>query len=96
MMTFFYFAIALATSLLGVFYLLAIDEKRRRVLRTAQRIKIPRSTPTGWACVLLPGLILIFLGQISAFLAWFGAVTVCAWLIACKEPRSRQKLPSAK
>lgn len=88
MNTFLFSAAALVISLSAVMYLLAIDEKRRRVFRIAHRAKIPQSTLAGWAGILIPGLALIFLGQISAFLVWFGAVTVCAWLMARKRPRS--------
>lgn len=84
------FLCGLAVSIMGIAYLLSIDEKRRRVFRAGSASNLPRFKFGGWALVLLPALALISAGQISAFLAWFGAVTVCAWLIVSRAPLKRQ------
>ena len=80
---------ALAISVAAVVYLLIIDEKRSRVFRIQRTIVLPRSKAAGWVAALAPGIALIAAGQLSAFLAWFGAVTVCAWMIASRPPKAR-------
>ncbi len=83
------FAAALAVSITGLGYLLLIDEKRRRVFRVGRSFALPRSKVAGWLLVLVPGLCLVTIGQISAFLAWFGAVTICAWLMSARHPGTK-------
>ena len=80
------FLCALAVSLAAIWYLVQIDEKRRRVFRLRGKISLPRSKPAGWMLTLLPAMILLWLGELSAFLAWGGALMVIAWLIVSRVP----------
>jgi hypothetical protein len=80
------FLCALAVSLAAIWYLVQIDEKRRRVFRLRGKIPLPRSRPAGWMLTLLPATILLWLGELSAFLTWGGALMVMAWLIVSRVP----------
>lgn len=80
---------ALAVSVAAIAYLLIIDEKRSRVFRIQRATALPRSKAAGWIAAVAPGIALIAAGQLSAFLAWFGAVTVCAWMIVSRPPKAR-------
>ena len=86
-MTIGYSAGALAITLLAIAYLGLIDPKRRRVFATSSSKWLPHSRIGGWALVLFPGLFLILVGQLSAFLIWFGASTVASWGMAARRPR---------
>ena len=83
------FVAALALSIAGLCYLLLIDEKRRRVFRVERPFALPRSKAAGWLLVIVPGPSLMAIGQVSAFLAWCGAVTISAWLMAARRPCSK-------
>jgi hypothetical protein len=83
------FVAALALSIAGLCYVLLIDEKRRRVFRIQRSFALPRSKLAGWLMVLGPGIGLLTIGQVSAFLAWFGAVTTSAWLMAATRPGTK-------
>ena len=83
------FVAALAVSIAGLSYLLLIDEKRQRVFRVERSLVLPRSKAAGWAIVLAPSACLVVIGQVSAFLAWFGAVTISAWLMAARRPGTK-------
>ena len=87
MMTIGYSAGALAITLLAIAYLGRIDPKRRRVFATSASEWLPHSRFAGWVLVLFPGLFLILVGQLSAFLIWFGAATVASWGMAVRPPR---------
>lgn len=82
-----YSAGALAITLLAITYLGLIDPKRRRVFDTSVSKWLPHSRIAGWILVLLPGVVLIIAGQLSAFLIWFGAATVVSWGMAARPPR---------
>lgn len=81
------FLLGLAASLAAVFYLLSINDKRQRALRSKATITLPRLPLAGWTLALLPGPILLLAGQTSAFLAWSGALTVCSWIMVSRAPR---------
>ncbi|NJS13306.1 MAG: hypothetical protein HC788_00400 [Sphingopyxis sp.] len=85
------FLLAIAVSVGGIAYLSAIDQKRTRVFELVRTSRLPRSKLAGWAIVLLPALGLLTSGHVSAFLAWFGALTVSAWLIASTRPKKRRE-----
>lgn len=80
------FLAALAASILGLGYLRRIDQKRRRALGISRAHGLPQSKAAGWLLVISPGIVLVVAGQVSAFLAWSGAVMICAWLMAAKHP----------
>ncbi|MGQ2940749.1 MAG: hypothetical protein ACT6Q7_07685 [Blastomonas fulva] len=80
------FAAATAISLLAVIYLLYTDTKRIRVFRLNRAHALPRYRRAGWALAFAPGAGLLALGELSAFLAWCGAITVLAWLVVARTP----------
>lgn len=82
------FFCALIFSVGGITYLMAIDPKRTRVFRVERAFTLPKSKAAGWVAVFLPAFCLLAVGHVSAFLAWFGALTVCAWLIASSRPKN--------
>lgn len=82
------FLAATAASLIAVVYLLYTDAKRTRVFRIDRRMALPRSARAGWALTFAPGVALLALGELSAFLVWCGAITVLAWLVAARTPGS--------
>ncbi len=82
------FAAGTAVSLLGVVYLLYSDTKRIRVFRLNRMPALPRYRRAGWALAFAPGAALLGAGELSAFLAWCGAITVLAWLVVARTPRS--------
>ena len=79
--------LAAAISLAGLFYLLAINDKRRRSLGLPKHTSLPRSPMAGWGVFLAPGLALAAASMPSAFLVWFGGVTVSAWIISARGRR---------
>ena len=87
MSTLFWFLSACAVSGLAIVYLLLIDDKRIRAFRLSRPRKLPAYKGAGWMLLLSPGLILPMTGQLSAFLSWFGAVTLLGWLVAMKQPK---------
>ena len=75
--------VAAALSAMALWLLAGGDPKRLRALRT-QALK-PHRRRVRLALllvVLLPGLGLLLGASAVEFLIWFGAVTVCGWLIA--------------
>jgi hypothetical protein len=82
------FLIGLATSLAAIFYLMSIDEKRRRALGKKSAMALPKMPIAGWLLALLPGPALLLAGQTSAFLTWCGAFTICSWIMASRAPRA--------
>ncbi len=89
MTTFVVFSIAMAVSVCAVFLLRSIDDKRRRIFFRDRERGAPAMRLLGWIGVLAPGLILFGSQQYSAFLSWFGMITVIGWLIAARAPSSR-------
>ena len=83
------FLIALLVSVGAIFLLRATDDKRRRVFLGDRETSAPAVKAMGWVGVIAPGLILFGFQQYSAFLSWFGLITVVGWLIAARSPRSR-------
>ena len=81
---------AIVVSLAGIGYLLATDQKRRRSRGVRKAAKLPQSKFAGWAIVIVPGLLLLMLGEPGAFLAWFGSTIVGAWLIVSLAGRGVQ------
>lgn len=86
MSTLLLFAAATAISLLGIVYLLTTDAKRIRVFRLNRVRALPRYRRAAWALALVPGATLLAFGELSAFLAWCGAITVLAWLVVARTP----------
>ena len=82
-----YSAGALAITLLAIAYLGLIDPKRRRLFASSTVKWLPHSRLVGWAAVLLPGLGLGPVGQLSAFLIWFGAAMVASWGMTARPPK---------
>lgn len=92
MTTHWLFLCALLVSLAGFVYLAVTDPKRRRVSKTARPLSVPRVASLGWLCVVLPGIPLLALGEISAFVSWLGAITVGGWLLVVvlfRDPASK-------
>lgn len=88
MTTFVAFLIATAVSVASVFLLRATDEKRRRVFFGDRETFAPAVRAMGWGGIVLPGLVLLGMQHYSAFLSWFGLITVAGWLIAARAPQS--------
>ena len=84
MTTFFLFLVASIVSVCAVFLLRARDEKRLRVFGVAGKAVSPRVRAGLWGVVFLPGVALLLLSHVSAFLSWFGLLTVSGWLIAAQ------------
>ena len=84
MTTFLLFLIAGVVSIVGVVLLRARDEKRLRVFGIPGEAFSPLLRAGLWTVVLLPGAVLLLLSQFSAFLSWFGVLTVAGWLIAAQ------------
>lgn len=85
MTTFFLFLIASIVSVVAVFLLRARDEKRLRVLGAGGDVAAsPRVRAVLWIVVFLPGLALLLSSQFSAFLSWFGLLTVAGWLVSAQ------------
>lgn len=86
-----YFLTATAVSCLGLVLLLRFNKKRQRVYFKGRPQRGSHTlTLGGWLLVLIPGVALLFLGQWSAFLSWFGGLTVIGWLVAVKKPTAEQ------
>ncbi len=77
-----YSALTILVSLLPLTVLALRDPKRLRSLRQRQPGAQSRERRILAAVTLLPGLILIALGQWPAFLIWSGFITVAGWLLA--------------
>ncbi|MEM6912672.1 MAG: hypothetical protein AAF511_01700 [Pseudomonadota bacterium] len=78
------FASLLSSAAIG--YLLVTDPKRARVFKQKLSIRLPRKPRVAWAIAFAPAIFLLAGGQTSAFLSWFGTMTVIGWLIALKRP----------
>ena len=89
MTVFWGFLIASIVSVGAIFLLRSTDDKRRRVFLGDRESSAPAVKAMGWAGVFVPGLILFGLQQYSAFLSWFGLITVAGWLIAARTPQSK-------
>ena len=91
MTTLFLFLIASIVSVFAVFLLRARDEKRLRVFGVVGDAVSLRLRAGLWGVVLLPGVALLLLSQFSAFLSWFGLLTVAGWLLAAQGPKPKGK-----
>ncbi|MEM0928731.1 MAG: hypothetical protein AAGI89_05505 [Pseudomonadota bacterium] len=70
----------------AIAYLLLTDPKRARVFKQKSIVSLPRKPRLAWVIVFSPAAVLLVAGQTSAFLAWFGTMTVVGWLMAMKRP----------
>lgn len=89
MTTFIVFLIATVVSVGAVFLLRSVDDKRRRIFFSDRERIPPAIRLLGWLGVFGPGIILFGFQQYSAFLSWFGMITVIGWLIAARAPVSK-------
>lgn len=75
--------VAAALSAIALWLLAGGDPKRLRALRMQEVKPHRRSVRLAlFLAVLLPGLGLLLAASAAELLIWFGAVTVCGWLIA--------------
>lgn len=81
MMTTVFFLAALITSLTGFGYLAYINPKRRRLKNASKHMPVPSISKLGWLIVAGPGLPLLLLGELSAFVSWLGALSVAGWML---------------
>lgn len=85
MITLLAFLGSVAISLGAVFVLRASDEKRHRVVDAAPSLRGVHSGVL-WIVMVSPGVGLLASSQYSAFLSWFGALTVLGWISAFRQP----------
>lgn len=69
------------------------DPKRRRVFGLEPH-EGPRRTKTMLAVLILPGVLLLFLGNGAGFTIWLGALTVLGWGVAALDPVRSQAILS--
>lgn len=62
------------------------DAKRRRVAGLQQLEKRPAISWLLLAVSIVPGPVLIAMGNLSGFICWIAAVTVTGWLVAVRRP----------
>lgn len=87
MMSTLYCVIAISATMLALVYLTLMDPKRIRVFKLKAVDAYPYKPRLAWVITFLPGIVLLFLGQASAFLAWLGAVPVVGWLLVLFMPK---------
>lgn len=88
MSAFFSWLAATGVSATAIYFLRAIDEKRARTLKLKPANALFSVGSPGaarmflWFGVVSPAIALLALAQYSAFLSWFGGVTVLGWIFA--------------
>lgn len=86
---------AIAATLVSLSFAAASDPKRRRVSGLPAPEK-RRGLAVSLSGILLPGVLLIALGDGAGFVVWLGASTVAGWIVAALPPdrsvRIRQQL----
>lgn len=90
-MTVFATLAATAATLAALAYLAATDSKRRRVFGLPE-LGRPRRSRLALLAVLLPGLLLLALGNGAGFVVWLGVVSVAGWGIAALTPAGAARL----
>ncbi len=70
----------------AVAYLMATDPKRRRAFDRPEPVR-GRSPWAASLILFLPGIVLGYLGNWSAFTIWFAAITVIGWGMVAVSPR---------
>lgn len=61
-------------------YLAHINPKRRRIAKLSPLKAQSARAKFVWLIVALPGALLLWLGETSAFVSWLGAITLAGWL----------------
>lgn len=81
---------ALAVSLIALFYLKQVDPKRRRVYRLPKMTRGEKKyTRIAWLFSLIPGLVLLVMQDYSEFIMWFAAYSLLGWLVALPKPKKK-------
>lgn len=76
---------AIFISVLGIYRHLTTNLKRRHGMRQAA-YEGNAYTALAWIVVIVPGLILLVIGQSAAFVMWLGALPIIGWLLSMRSP----------
>ncbi|PCJ33166.1 MAG: hypothetical protein COA90_00600 [Gammaproteobacteria bacterium] len=78
--------LACAVSFTCLVYLRNRDPKRRRVFRLAVWDK-KRYPTLAWLLCFIPGVVLLYIEQYSAFIMWLAALSLIGWTVALPKPK---------
>ncbi|MEL7022678.1 MAG: hypothetical protein AAGL69_02960 [Pseudomonadota bacterium] len=91
MSTLVWFLASMTVSAMALRVLTRTNPKRRRVYFSDSQRALSKGATRGlWLALFAPGVAMLFVGQYTAFLSWFGALGTVGWLIAVKPPKTQR------